>query len=86
MTTKRMMVLLEWDADAMGEMWMNFDNLKSLLYTETNTRQEVLKVREVDISGLDQESRKRIHYEDTLRKISARATHALNYPDGKGKE
>lgn len=40
----RAIVVLEWDEERLGPGWMNIDNLKLLLYTEHNTRHDLLRV------------------------------------------
>lgn len=37
-------VILEFDENQLGEKWMNIDNLKSLLYSETKTKDDLLKI------------------------------------------
>ena len=50
----KMIVMLEWDEESLGEGWMNIDNLKSCLYTKEHTLKELLSVEEIaeiSISG-----------------------------------
>jgi len=35
------LIILQWDEE-LAEKWMNEDNLKTLLYTETKTREDLL--------------------------------------------
>ncbi len=49
---KQISVVLEFDENDLGEQWMNPDNLDSLLYSETTTKKELLKV--VDYKELEQ--------------------------------
>lgn len=37
-------VTLEFDEKELGKQWMNPDNLASLLYSETSTKKELLKI------------------------------------------
>jgi len=43
---KQIIVALEFDDEELGPQWMNHDNLKSLLYSETKTKKKLLKVVE----------------------------------------
>ena len=43
-----MYVKLEWDGNNLGPRWMNIDNLRSLLYSTTNVKQETLSVKEIN--------------------------------------
>lgn len=45
---KRMIVILEWDDEELGEGWMNIDNLKILLYTQAFTPEQLLEVIEIE--------------------------------------
>ena len=42
-----MVVVLEWDDEQLGKGWMNIDNLSALLYGETSTRKDLVRVNEV---------------------------------------
>ena len=43
---KQIIVALEFDDEELGPQWMNHDNLKALLYSETKTKKKLLKVLE----------------------------------------
>ena len=43
---KQIIAVLEFDEEELGPQWLNHDNLKALLYSETKTKEELLKVVE----------------------------------------
>lgn len=45
-----MIVKLTWDDTKTTSTWMNIDNLKALLYTDTYVKPEFLKVEEITFS------------------------------------
>lgn len=44
----KMVVVLEWDEDELGEGWMNIQNLRSCLYGEIHTREELCQANLAD--------------------------------------
>ena len=51
-----MLVLLSWDKDELGPMWMNPDNLKMLLFSDAQTKPDLLKVEMLQHSEIEIES------------------------------
>jgi len=47
MSKVKMAFVLEWDAEELGSGWMNIDNLRSCLYGENCTTEELCQVREL---------------------------------------
>jgi len=43
---KQVILVLEFDDEELGPQWLNRDNLKALLYSETKTKKKLLKVLE----------------------------------------
>jgi len=39
----------EWDEQNLSEGWFNKDNLKSCLYSSEHTKEDLLKVKDVDV-------------------------------------
>lgn len=50
---KEIKITLAFDNEELGENWLNEDNLKSLLYTTTKTKEHLLIVSEFDTADAE---------------------------------